>query len=250
MRVKQRPVPALFPSDEDGLDALGQGEADRSPQQHGTAPVELSNGSAGLDGAAALHGPHSEAAAAAERGAEEESEDAKDDGAAAGTVWAVVSWFGRGLQIGGKPVGACSSTRAAPRFDILCPSTLPGMRSILQDQEFTLYSSARAPCIGVPQVMMHACFPGVELPLAVQLRLEVDGHPWGAPWESRINRASQFRAGLANFPELLGCRVMGLRHEARPGGPPAITALLASVEAARPVADEWPMVSSGTVCVG
>jgi hypothetical protein len=103
MRVKQRPVPALFPSEEECLDALGQGEADQGPQQQRTAPVELSDGSAGLDGAAAQHGPHGEAAAAAARGAEELLEDAKDDGAAAGTVWTVVGWLGSGLQIGGTP---------------------------------------------------------------------------------------------------------------------------------------------------
>ena len=60
------------------------------------------------------------------------------------------------------------------------------MHSILQDWEFTTHRSSGSPGFRIPAGMMRACFPGVELPVAVQLRLEVDGHPWGATIESRI----------------------------------------------------------------
>jgi hypothetical protein len=136
-----------------------------------------------------------------------------------------------------------------------------GPPSSLQDQVFTFCNLSNSPLIFAPSPMRRACFPGVEPPMDLQLRLEVDGHPWGEPFESRINGSFTMITGLRSFPELSGCRVIGLRHEARPDGPAAVTALLSSLGDERhgvavgPGPDEWPVVSSlltelGRACEG
>jgi hypothetical protein len=84
MRVKQRPVPALFPgSDKDDVNALEQRQTEQAEQQPSEASIELSD--AGLDGAAAPQWPE----------AATEAVDAKDDAAAGGvgTLWTVVGWW-------------------------------------------------------------------------------------------------------------------------------------------------------------
>jgi hypothetical protein len=66
--------------------------------------------------------------------------------------------------------------------------------------------------------MMRAWFAGADLPLDLQLSLEVDGHPWGERFTSRITSACSVNAGLFRFPQLYGCRTVGLRREAASGG--------------------------------
>jgi hypothetical protein len=53
------------------------------------------------------------------------------------------------------------------------------LRSSPQNQDFT-FCNPSGPVLLIQRGMLHACFPGVEPPLDVQLRLEVDGHPGGS----------------------------------------------------------------------
>jgi hypothetical protein len=94
------------------------------------------------------------------------------------------------------------------------------------------------PEVWVPKGLLAAWFPGAPLPLDVSLQLEVDGHPWGPRFNSRVYESHQvkgsrmytaYRAtkGLGRCSELAGCRVTAFRRAA---GPAAVDLIVSSLQ--------------------
>jgi hypothetical protein len=83
-----------------------------------------------------------------------------------------------------------------------CPSPIPQFLSL----------SSQKPQIWVPRQLLAAWFPGAHLPLDVSLQLEVDGHPWGPRFDSRVNASHIINTGLHRFSELMGCRITAFRR--------------------------------------
>ncbi|GBF89653.1 hypothetical protein Rsub_02371 [Raphidocelis subcapitata] len=219
MRTKQTPVPARGLSDDESDSEEIEAWAARQGAPHGPQPQAAalvdSGGAGGRARGAAPQQPEP-GAAVQEMGAGDGGEAAAE---AAGAV-----------EVEGE-VEARADAVAAGGVGIVWEL----------DQDFVVQGSSK-PRVLVPMVMMRACFPGADLPLEVRLRLEVDGHPWGVPFASRIPASCYIVAGLASFPELFGCRMIGLRRDTDSGGVPALTALLSSVEGVRVrKPDEWPV---------
>jgi hypothetical protein len=102
---------------------------------------------------------------------------------------------------------------------------------VLQFQKLVM----RPPCghsrgltahVSVPKGLLAAWFPGAPLPLDVSLQLEVDGHPWGDRFDSRITKSFFMGRGCHRFPELDGCHVTAFR---RALGPAALDLVVSSL---------------------
>jgi hypothetical protein len=78
----------------------------------------------------------------------------------------------------------------------------------------------------VPAGLLATWFPGAPLPLDVNLQLEVDGHPWGDRFDSRVSKSRWMTKGLRQFAELEGCHVTAFRRAA---GPAAMDLMLSSM---------------------
>ncbi|GBG00358.1 hypothetical protein Rsub_13117, partial [Raphidocelis subcapitata] len=83
-----------------------------------------------------------------------------------------------------------------------------------------------------PAKLMKAWFPAAELPLEVQLGIEVDGQPWGERFASRITTYRNLSAGLGRFSALEGSCVVGVRRVASAPGSavPMLDLLISSLE--------------------
>ncbi|GBF92517.1 hypothetical protein Rsub_04621 [Raphidocelis subcapitata] len=218
MRTKQTPVPARGLSDEDS-DSEGDLEALEAWQ--GPAPIDSGGDSGRAHGAAP---PQSGADGASPCAAVQQmgAHDGGEPGSAAAAEAEV--------EAEGEADACAAADAETEAVGIAWPMF----------QEFAVRGS-HPPSIAVPLDMMRTCFPGAELPLEMRLRLEVDGHPWGQPFPSRINPSGHIAAGLRSFPELFGCRVIGLRRDTDSGGAAALTLLLSSLEDERHGDDERPV---------
>jgi hypothetical protein len=107
-------------------------------------------------------------------------------------------------------------------------SGCPGASCPSPTSQFLRCSSA--PQIWVPTELLAAWFPGAPLPLNVSLQLEVDGHPWGARFDSHVTKSYRLTKGLRHLPELAGCRITAFRRAA---GPAALDLIVSSLQEQR-----------------
>jgi hypothetical protein len=84
--------------------------------------------------------------------------------------------------------------------------------------------------VSVPKALLAAWFPSAPLPLDISLQLEVDGHPWGPRFDTRITKSLFISQGWPCIHELDGCRVGAFRRAA---GPAAIDLVVSSLTGRR-----------------
>ena len=130
----------------------------------------------------------------------------------------------------------------------ICKSVTP--RAIFHLQLGHLYYDARGRRSGggeslrvnVPSGLHAAWFPGMALPMAIQLQIVVDGCLWGPRFSSTVTASLLITKGLVEHATpLLGCRLTGFR---RGPGPFDVDLLASGDTEGEIVPAAWQMVSA------